>query len=36
MIGWLPKHQLLRGVLNRMMEDGREPMTCWLHLLPKE
>jgi hypothetical protein len=36
MIGWLPRHQLLRGVLDRMMEDGREPMMSWLHLLPKE
>jgi hypothetical protein len=36
MIGWLPKRQLLRGVLDRMMEDGREPMMSWLHLLPNE
>jgi hypothetical protein len=36
MIGWLPQRQLLRGVLDRMMEDGREPMTSWLHLLPKQ
>jgi hypothetical protein len=36
MIGWLPKRQPLRGVLDRMMEDGPEPMMSWLHLLPNE
>ncbi len=36
MIGWLPQCQLFRGVLDRMMEDGREPMMSWLHLLPKQ
>jgi hypothetical protein len=36
MIGWLLQRQLFRGVLDRMMEDGREPMMSWLHLLPRQ
>jgi hypothetical protein len=36
MIGWSPKRQLLRGVLDRMMDEGREPMMSWLHLLPRQ
>jgi hypothetical protein len=34
-MGWVPGHPLFRGILDRMMEEGREAPMSWLHLLPR-
>jgi hypothetical protein len=34
-MGWVPSHPLFRGILDRMMEEGREAPMSWLHLLPR-
>lgn len=34
LVGWLADYAVLRGIATRMMEEGRESKTSWLHLCP--
>lgn len=34
MTGWTVEHHLLRGIVSRLMDEGRETQMSWLHLSP--